>query len=113
MICKDFVQRKFMFIQDDLAHLAEYTRYTLDDIAGDYAKQTTIERILEQIITRAINISASLPSMPRRALRRQRTTVRTFLLLSNLDVYPNEGVWKRNSNEGGKAECLGTRVRRD
>ncbi|MBI5193001.1 MAG: hypothetical protein HZA08_06115 [Nitrospirae bacterium] len=53
MINKDFVRRKISLIQDELSHLVELSRFSLNEIAGDFVKMSALERILERIISRA------------------------------------------------------------
>lgn len=89
MIRKDLIERKISLIQDDLARLAEFAHHTFDDIAGDFVKQAAMERMLERIISRAIDINEHLiivlstkDSSPPKDYRE------TFLRLAELGVYP-------------------------
>lgn len=54
MLNKDFVVRKIKLIQEELAHLKEFSQYTFDEIAGDFRKLAMVERFLEKTITRAL-----------------------------------------------------------
>lgn len=91
MIREDFVKRKISLIQDDLAKLTTFSQYTFEDIAADFVKEAAVERILERIITRAIDINqhliarlASKDTSPPKDYRE------TFLLLAEFGVYPKK-----------------------
>jgi len=57
MINKNFVKRKISLIQDEMIKLSDLAKYTIDEIAKDFVKQAATERVLERIITRAIDIN--------------------------------------------------------
>lgn len=91
MINNDFVRRKISLIQDDLSHLVDLSRYSLNEIVGDYIKMSALERILERIISRAIDINnhiiaelADMNTSPPRDYRE------TFIRMAELNVYPTE-----------------------
>ena len=52
MIRKDFIERKLDLIQEELEKLKQLSGYTIDQIAADFLKQNTLERLLEKIIIR-------------------------------------------------------------
>lgn len=62
MIEKHFVTRKISLIQDELLHLEEYANLSFDEIAQDFGKQAIVERVMERIINRAIDINQHLIS---------------------------------------------------
>ena len=91
MVRKDLVQRKISLIQDDLARLADFARFSFDEIAGDSVKQAAVERMLERVISRAIDINEHLIS----ALAGKETSPpkdyrETFLRLADTRVYPKK-----------------------
>ena len=89
MIRKDFVKRKISLIQDDLAKLATFSHYTFDEIARDFVKQAAVERILERIITRAIDVNQHLiAELSSKDTSPPKDYRETFLLLAELGVYP-------------------------
>lgn len=57
MLRCDFVKMKIGLIQEELGRLAEFKEFTLDEVAGDFFKYNTLERLLEKIIMRAIDIN--------------------------------------------------------
>ncbi|MDP3764690.1 MAG: DUF86 domain-containing protein [bacterium] len=91
MFKKDLVQRKISLIQDDLSNLAQLSSFSIEEIAGDFLKQATVERLLERIISRAIDINehliaelATANTVPPKDYRE------TFFRLSDLNIYPKE-----------------------
>ena len=89
MLRKDLVERKISLIQDDLAKLAAFARATFEEIARDDIKQAAVERMLERIISRAIDVNEHLIA----ALARTDTSPpkdyrETFLRLADFGVYP-------------------------
>ncbi len=90
-------------MQDDLAKLTTFSAYSFEDIAGDFVKQAAAERMLERIITRAIDVNQHLiaalagkDSSPPKDYRE------TFMLLAELGVYPKDFA-------EGIAKSIGTR----
>lgn len=91
MIRTDFVKRKVSLIQDELAHLAEFAAFSFDDVAKDFIQQAAVERILERTITRAIDVSQHLIAECSGASGSPPKDYReTFLLLTDIGVYPKE-----------------------
>lgn len=91
MLKKDLLQRKISLIQDDLSQLAKLADFSLAQISADFMKQATVERLLERIISRAIDINehiiierAGSDAAPPKDYRE------TFLRLADLGVYPQE-----------------------
>lgn len=85
------IQRKISLIQDDLGKLAQLSHFSVEEVAADFLKQATVERLLERIISRAIDINehivsefAGLDTIPPKDYRE------TFLRLAELDIYPKE-----------------------
>lgn len=91
MVKKDFVEKKIDLIQEELSHLAEFSNFTLEQVASDFYKYNTLERLLEKIIVRAVDVNEHLLS----ELLTDRTKIPetyrdTFLQLVELGVYPKE-----------------------
>lgn len=91
MLRPDFVKRKISLIQDDLVKLSSLSKFTLSEIAADFVKQAAVERFLELIITRAVDINqhivkerAPVEVSPPKDYRE------TFLALADIGVYPRE-----------------------
>ena len=91
MLRPDFIKRKIALIQDDLANLANISHYTLDEIVADFYKQAALERILERIINRAVDINQHVIA---ELMKEQTVTPKdyreTFLRLAELGVYPKD-----------------------
>lgn len=89
MIRKDFIKRKISLIQDDLVNLTIFSKYTFDEIAADFIKQAALERMLERIINRTIDINQHL--IAELAIKETPTPkdyTETFLILSKFNIYP-------------------------
>ncbi len=91
MINKEFIKRKISLIQDDLIHMADFRDYSFDEVATDYSKQATIERLMERIITRALDINQHLiAQLNEKDFAGPKDYKSTFILLANFSVYPKE-----------------------
>jgi len=91
MLKKDFVEKKIDLIQEDLLHLADFSLFTLEQVSGDFYKYNTLERLLEKIIVRAIDINEHLLSELAVEKNKIPETYReTFLQLVELGVYPEK-----------------------
>lgn len=92
MVRREFVLRKLQLIAEDLERLVKFKDETLTSLTGDAIKLAAVERLLERIIMRAIDINEHLISeLGTGEGRSTRLTYRdTFLLLAGLDVYPQE-----------------------
>ena len=91
MIRKDFIKRKISLIQDELAHLAELSHFSLNEILSDFIKQSALERILERIIARAIDINAHIiAELADKDTSPPKDYKETFIRLAELHVYPIE-----------------------
>lgn len=90
MIRKDFVNRKVSLIQNDLIKLSELSNYSLDEVVQDFLKATTVERLLERIINRAIDINQHIVAEVVNNGEPPRDYTETFLKLAEFGVYPKE-----------------------
>lgn len=92
MVRREFVLRKLQLIADDLERLVQFKDETLASLTGDYVKLAAVERLLERIVMRAIDINEHLISeLGTGEGKSTRLTYRdTFLLLAALGVYPQE-----------------------
>ncbi|TXF13372.1 type VII toxin-antitoxin system HepT family RNase toxin [Pelomicrobium methylotrophicum] len=92
MVRREFVLRKLQLIAEDLERLVKFKDETLASLTGDAIKLAAVERLLERVIMRAIDINEHLISeLGTGEGRSTRLTYRdTFLLLAGLDVYPQE-----------------------
>ena len=91
MLRQELVQRKISLIQNEFAHLEQFKKFTLDEIAKDYVKQAALERILERTIMRALDINNHLlVALTSKDIAPPKDYRETFLRLANLKVYPPE-----------------------
>jgi uncharacterized protein YutE (UPF0331/DUF86 family) len=87
MLDQDLIKRKSALIQEELLHLTEFESLTLEETARDYRTQAIVERLLERIITRAIDINQHIIAERGTHLPFPRKYRETFLRLADLDVY--------------------------
>lgn len=57
MLDKEFIQRKIALIHDNLRHLIQHENLTIDKISEDFFTQAFVERVLERLIGRALDIN--------------------------------------------------------
>lgn len=88
MINKDFIKRKITLIQDEMVKLSDLAKYTIDEIAKDFVKQAAVERMLEKIITRAIDINQHIIAETKnKNMSSPKDYKETFMALAELGVY--------------------------
>jgi uncharacterized protein YutE (UPF0331/DUF86 family) len=89
----EFVRRKLGLIAEDLDLLTRFRDETVESLSDDPVKLAAVERMLERIITRAIDINEHLIATLSRGdeERITRLTYRvTFLRLAGLGVYSED-----------------------
>ena len=88
MIKKDFIKRKITLIQDEMVKLSDLAKYTVDEVAKDFVKQAAVERILERIITRAIDINQHIAAESEdKNISAPKDYKETFAVLADIGVY--------------------------
>jgi len=91
MIREIFVLRKVTLIQDELAKLADLAKYSLKEITSDFVKQAALERYLERIINRAIDINQHLiAELATKDTSPPLDYTETFLRPAALGIYPSD-----------------------
>lgn len=90
MLDKEFLTRKIKLIQEELSHMEDFSKYSFEEIEADYAKAAAMERFLEKIITRAIDINQHIIAELGKGTESIRGYEDTFLALSGLGIYPEE-----------------------
>jgi uncharacterized protein YutE (UPF0331/DUF86 family) len=93
VIRAEFVRRKLHLIAEDLGRLLHFRDRTLDELAGDFVVMAAVERLLERVVMRAIDVNQHILSelATGREERITRLTYRdTFLRLAEIGVYPVE-----------------------
>jgi uncharacterized protein YutE (UPF0331/DUF86 family) len=90
MVRTEFVKRKLALISDDLARLLHFKSMSFSEIASDFVNLAAVERLLERIVMRAIDINehliAELPTDKEHTIAGL-TYRDTFLWLADLGVY--------------------------
>ena len=89
MLDKTFLTRKIKLIQEDLAHLEEFSKRSFEDVGKDYRLMAMVERFLQRIITRAIDVNQHIIAETGRGTEKIRGYEDTFSALSELSVYPD------------------------
>jgi uncharacterized protein YutE (UPF0331/DUF86 family) len=90
MLDKEFIKRKIKLIQEELAHLEDFASLSFDEVAKDYMKLAAVERLLEKIITRAIDINQHILAEKGKGSEAVRRYEETFIELAQLGVYSEE-----------------------
>lgn len=91
MLRVDFVKRKIHLISEDLAKLASYKDVPFNAIVSDFEKLAVTERLLERIVSRAIDINEHLIGELARGPQEKTTRFtykETFLKLADVGVCP-------------------------
>jgi uncharacterized protein YutE (UPF0331/DUF86 family) len=88
MLNKDFILRKIKLIQEDLARLEPLSKAALGLAEKDSIEYAATERMLERIVTRAIDINKHLITELGKGSESVKTYQETFLALAQLMVYP-------------------------
>ena len=92
LVREEFVKRKLQLIAEDLGRLQFFQDHSLEEISGDFVKLAAVERLLERIVMRAIDINEHLVSQlaDPRAENITRLTYRdTFLKLADIGALPS------------------------
>jgi len=92
MVRRELLERKLRLIVDDLQHLVQFKDESLASLKSDEIRLAAVERLLERIVMRAIDVNEHLLSeLWKGEGKSTRLTYRdTFLMLADLDVYSAE-----------------------
>ncbi len=90
MLNKDFIVRKIKLIQEDLSRLEPLGHFSLEALDKDSVSYAATERLLERIVTRAIDINRHLIAELGAGNEKVRTYEDTFRTLAELNVYPSD-----------------------
>jgi uncharacterized protein YutE (UPF0331/DUF86 family) len=90
MLNRDLLQRKIKLILEDLDRLREYKGLSFEEISNDFVKEAVIERLLEKIITRAIDVNRHMISELGKGTEKIRGYEDTFHALAELGIYDKE-----------------------
>jgi len=83
MLDKNFIQRKIKLIQEELSKLESLSHYSFKEISDDFTKMYTVERALEKIIMRAIDLNQHIIAEIGHGDEKIRGYEDTFYALSN------------------------------
>jgi len=92
VIRREFVQRKLHLIAEDLDRLVRFRTESLASLVGEPVKLAAVERMLERVVMRAIDVNEHLVAeLATGESKSTRLTYRdTFLMLADLGVYSRE-----------------------
>jgi uncharacterized protein YutE (UPF0331/DUF86 family) len=92
MVRRDLVRRKLALIAEDLERLAVFRDETLESLKADQIRMAAVERMLERVVMRAIDVNEHLArELAGEECKASRLTYRdTFLMLAGMGVYPSE-----------------------
>ena len=90
MLDKNFITRKIKLIQEEISRLEELSNYTFKEIDTDFIKKYSVERALEKIIMRAIDINQHIIAENAVGDEKLRGYEDTFYVLAELGIYPLE-----------------------
>lgn len=90
MLKRDFLYRKVKLIQEELAKLEPLAHFSMDEIARDPVKSAAVERMLERIVNRALDINQHLIGECGTGAEVVRTYKDSFLRLGDLGVLSSE-----------------------
>lgn len=87
MLEKVFITRKIKLIQEDLKELEALAKYSFKQLSSDYIKMSAVERLLEKIIMRALDINQHLIAEIGEGTEKIRGYEDTYIALAKLNVY--------------------------
>lgn len=90
MLNRDLIERKCKLILEDLEHLRSFAKLPIDEVTRDLVKMSVVERLLEKIITRAIDANRHLMAELGTGAEKARSYEDTFLALGELGVLDQE-----------------------
>ena len=90
MLDKEFINRKIKLIQEEVSKLEELKSYTFDELVRDGIKMSAVERYLEKVIMRAIDINQHIVLELGKGNEPLKGYEDTFYALSKIGVYPED-----------------------
>ncbi len=93
MLRREFVERELQLIPEDVGRLTEFRDISYDQLIEDPVRQAAIERMLERIILRAIDVNEHLIAALATGAEHKTTRLTyrdTFLKLADPGVCPCE-----------------------
>ena len=86
MLNRDFLERKVKLIQEDLARLEPLARLSFQELSADDVRYSAVERYLERMVTRALDVNRHCIAELGTGSEAVRTHEDTFLRLGELGV---------------------------
>ena len=91
MLNKELIRNKIEYIHKDLVVLADFSEYSFEDLIKESVSYSACERMLEQIIGRAIDINQHIILNKAELKTTAPLEYRdTFLKLIDLNIYPKD-----------------------
>lgn len=87
MLDKEFIVRKVKLIQEELSKLEVLRGFSFDEMAKDGVKMAAVERYLEKVVTRAIDINQHIVSELGKGSEPLKGYEDTFYALAKIGVY--------------------------
>ena len=88
MLEKEFITRKIKLIHENLKELEVLAKYSFKELLSDFIKTSAVERILEKIIMRALDINQHIIAELGEGTEKIRGYEDTYVALVKLKVYP-------------------------
>lgn len=106
MLNKNFIKRKISLIQEEFPKLEELSKYSFQEIISDFIKEAALERILERIIMRAVDVNEHIiVELSTKKTSPPKTYKETFLRLVDFKIYP-QGFAEQISKSVGTRNIL-------
>ncbi|MCD4670646.1 MAG: DUF86 domain-containing protein [Actinomycetia bacterium] len=90
MLDRNFIKRKIKLIQEELSRLEDLSHYTFEEIKDDFTRMYAVERALEKIIMRAIDINQHIIAETGKGDESIRGYEDTFYALFKPGIYPED-----------------------
>lgn len=90
MLNKQLVKRKIKLIQEDMHKLEQFSGKTFDEIEKDNVAFAAMERYMERIVSRALDINQHMLTELGGGEEKIRSYRDTFLALADLNVYEDD-----------------------
>ncbi|MFH1838647.1 MAG: DUF86 domain-containing protein [Candidatus Kuenenbacteria bacterium] len=90
MLDQIFIKRKLKMIAEDVDYLEQFRDYNLDNLAKDFIKLVAVERLLERIVIRAIDINNHLIIELGKGIEKIRGYADIFKELVNFKIYSQD-----------------------
>lgn len=91
MLNERFIKEKINLIEQELAYLDKMSKYSMEQIVSDFTLQAALERFLERIVIRVIDINEHIiEELADSAMKSPKSYKETFFSLQTLNILPEE-----------------------